>query len=557
MAIDNIYNSISKYSVTSILNQHIFDIEPEVIQLDNSKYLIYPLGLKDGVIFYNYLCDNILNNIWVEYFSNPTGNLSQLPMYKINFLSSLFRIISDVYNISGDIPLYNILQRSSFKQIKYLIYIIKKQNFTQVELNKFSEHSYSNTIDYVERVNKILNEYKETLSTKSAKNKLLEIDAIEYNTISSSDLKIDYTVQFFKDYILGNDNFYIILSNGFMNKFVNIAANSSYFLNNENPTYWCKIINLPCTQGCKFFDIDCKTRYIKKNSYFPFKSIYAIPQILALNKSINKESELDVLVRSFLYSIQSAFGRGDNLKGFYTFNHNDSIKSLIDKNKLSLFQSLFNNNSFDDIETKLRDSMGLTERNEDSFENINEILFKMYSFIKSNKETFLSSDQTRLDIFTEFVDIQLNNLLCNHQYISDDVSIGGFTDFSDYVTKLSSSIIYINNMLMKFPNDMNAMDTMINNMLKYIKTSKSDMKKLTGSQAFIDPRETLLTSDAVLFKRIAVDDGLYKFYRENNRTRLVNNVLFWKQTIAYSFFAEMVLKLPENHAIQTMDFNDL
>lgn len=362
-------------------------------------------------------------------------------------------------------------------------------------------------------------------------------------------------MQFFKDYVIGNDNFYTILLSSFTNKFVGVLMETPYVIESGDPKYWCKILNTSCTQSCNKFSRLCVSKYIKNYSYFPFKALYVFPQLLSLTKSVNKEYEFDVMIRSLIYSIQSSFGEKTNLKYLYNFNHNDAIVPMLEKNKMTLIKNLFDGFGFDSIENKLRESLGLTERTENSFDNLHETVMKISKFIETNVDIFLSNDETRHTIFKKFVDVDLNNLL--HEYDYPDLSIFCFDDFSNHIIGITESILYIDNMLMKFPNDMKNMDTVVNNMLKYIKTSKTKMKKLTGSQAYVDPRETLLTSDTMLFKRIAVDDGLYQFYRENNRTRLVNNILFWKWTIAYSFFAEMVLKLPEDHVIQKMDFNDI
>jgi hypothetical protein len=381
------------------------------------------------------------------------------------------------------------------------------------------------------------------------------VDAIEYNAVSSTNIKYDHTIEFFKDYVIGNDNFYMVLNSGYTNKMINLYLDMPDVIINGDPKYWCKVLNSSCIQSCRNFDPICKSKYIRKYSYFPFKSIYILPQITSLIQSMNKEYEFDVMIRSMIYSIQSSFGEKSNLKNLYNFNHNGVINPILEKNKVTLIKSLFGDFGFDTIENTLRESLGLTERTERSFENLHEIVLKIREFVETNLDIFLSSDETRHTLFKSFIDIDLNNLLYEYNY--PDLSIFCLDDFTNYIMSISEGILYIDNMLMKFPNDMQSMDTVVNNMLKYIKSSKKDMKKLAGTQSYVDPRETLLTSDTLLFKRIAVDDGLYKFYRDNNRTRLVNNILFWKWTIAYSFFAEMVLKLPEEHDIQKMNFNEI
>lgn len=63
MAIDNLYNSLSKFSISSIFHRYMFDTAPTQIYVENNRYYIYPLGIKSGMIFHHIICSNLFENV--------------------------------------------------------------------------------------------------------------------------------------------------------------------------------------------------------------------------------------------------------------------------------------------------------------------------------------------------------------------------------------------------------------------------------------------------------------------------------------------------------------
>lgn len=109
MKLDNLYNGISKFSISSIINGFIFESKPSLVFLAGKYYLVYPLGIKDGVILQNYLCENIFNNVYVRYFKDQKSYSQKNMFYDFDFLSSLFTILSELYNLDEEKSLYDIL----------------------------------------------------------------------------------------------------------------------------------------------------------------------------------------------------------------------------------------------------------------------------------------------------------------------------------------------------------------------------------------------------------------------------------------------------------------
>lgn len=250
-------------------------------------------------------------------------------------------------------------------------------------------------------------------------------------------------------------------------------------------------------------------------------------------KSKNREIDVDNLIRGVLYSISASFGDRSNLKSFHKFNHNDSIQNLIDKNKFVVTESLFPSLDIKTVENNIRESLGLSEMKEESIVNLIDILRKIYTFIDTNKMTFTLGNIDKLEIINDVLENHIKKAIIDYDYTSNRIVISNEQDFSDFVSSVGKNILFLDNMLMKFPNDILGIDSMISNALKDIRASKTEMAK--HGQVFIDPRETLLTSESILFKRIAVDENLYAYYKENNRTKLINNILFWKWSIALSY----------------------
>lgn len=409
-------------------------------------------------------------------------------------------------------------------------------------------------ISTIEQLDKILQEYKNQKIADSGKNKLIEVDAIEYSEINAESIKMDYTTQFYKDYIIGNEGFYSILVNSYVHKLINIVDHVPYFLRNDDPVFWCRLNNDKCIQSCRYFDPSCTKRYTKSFSYMPFRAIYVLPQLISLMKSYDREMELDMLIRGVLYSIASSFGEKGNLRSYYTLDHNTPIMALMDKNRSFVVKSLFNNVDFKDVENNVRASIGLTESKIDTYESVYDTLIKIYTFVDTNKGAFLK-DEDRVKIFNRFLTDDVKPFIYDQTHI--ELNILTPNDFTEYIMSISNEVIGLDKMLMKFPNDMNNLSSVVNNLLKMMKSTKQNLAKMSGGKMPHDPRETLLTSESSLFRRIAVDNNLYDFYRQNNKTKLVNSVLFWKWTLAYSFFSGMVLRLDDNHDIQKMDFNEV
>ena len=268
---------------------------------------------------------------------------------------------------------------------------------------------------------------------------------------------------------------------------------------------------------------------IKNLSYFPFKSIYVLPQLISFLRTQEKENEMDVLIRSILFSLAVSFGEKSSVKSHVKIDHNWPIHSIIDKNKMLIVKSLFDDFEFNSVENDIRTSLGLEERKLDSFENAHEILVKIYRFVEANKNAFLM-DKTKIDVFDKFL-IDVSSVLLDRRYSSQTLMITSDSDFTGLVESISNEVVHIDTMLMQFPNDMKGMDSLSNNLLKAIQESRKDMQKMAGGKTPIDPRESLIKSDSALFRRIAVDDSLYQFYRQNNKTKLINSISFWKWTI--------------------------
>ncbi len=92
-------------------------------------------------------------------------------------------------------------------------------------------------ISTIEQVDKILREYNDQRASAVGRNRVIEVDAVEYAAINTESIKMDYTVQFYKDYIIGNEGFYSLIVNNYMHKLINITNHVPYFLQNDDPIY--------------------------------------------------------------------------------------------------------------------------------------------------------------------------------------------------------------------------------------------------------------------------------------------------------------------------------
>lgn len=134
-------------------------------------------------------------------------------------MDSVFHLISDLYTFDSTDSLYELLWRSSLKQIQYLLYIIKKQNFTYWETNTHNANDYDMVLTTVQRMETLLNDYQKRTDVVT----IPDVNAVEYNAVTADSIKLDYTTQFYKDYVIGNDRFYSLIVNGYVNKFISIA----------------------------------------------------------------------------------------------------------------------------------------------------------------------------------------------------------------------------------------------------------------------------------------------------------------------------------------------
>ena len=64
MKIYNLYNGLSRYSISTIFNEFMFNSNPDTIFLADGAYSIYPLGIKDGVILQNHLSEYIFEQVY-------------------------------------------------------------------------------------------------------------------------------------------------------------------------------------------------------------------------------------------------------------------------------------------------------------------------------------------------------------------------------------------------------------------------------------------------------------------------------------------------------------
>lgn len=321
------------------------------------------------------------------------------------------------------------------------------------------------------------------------------------------------------------------------------------------------MLNTKCIQSCSITDIEgnCEYRKIKKLSYVPFKSLYVLPQLIALLESQNKKEQIETNIKALLYSISASFGKREGIDKIIQINQVAPIFQLSNKNKNYLLESLFKNADFSDIQTTVREAVGISTDTEEDYQSLISTLGRMYEFLSSNKGVFINYDETKLSITTDCIENHIRVFVIDNTYTNKSLDLTNGDDFTLYILSLKNQIIYLDNMLRKFPNDNPSLHTVVSSLLEAISKTKENLKKMGGSQKHIqvDQRESLLGSESVLFKRVAIDTALFVFYKENIRTKLINNIVFWKWAIALFFFNEKIIRLDEDHPIQTMNFNEI
>lgn len=148
----------------------------------------------------------------------------------------MIQIIDDIYVFDEDKSLYSMLQSCSIKQLKYLFYTIRNQNFVFINKRSNSQYSLSSISYAISELDKILYEYNQ-FKKKSKDLATIDVNATEYAEVSVETISIDYTTQFYKDYIIGEELFYNIISKGYTCRFISLIENIPTILNNNDPTF--------------------------------------------------------------------------------------------------------------------------------------------------------------------------------------------------------------------------------------------------------------------------------------------------------------------------------
>ena len=89
----------------------------------------------------------------------------------------------------------------------------------------------------IQQMDKMLSEYQSHVAKSESRHKIIEVEAVEYAGVSSEISDLDHTVQFYKDYILGNDVFYALVSSSYISKFAALCNSSPVYTERDDPPY--------------------------------------------------------------------------------------------------------------------------------------------------------------------------------------------------------------------------------------------------------------------------------------------------------------------------------
>ena len=169
------YNAfVSIFSYIDFVKKHLYEIKPEPIVLDDFIYLLYPFDIRRGLKFYYSILSNEMFHDFHNFFRIGYSRFSVMDVMKLINIDFLIDVLSDVivlYDNTSDIR--EILYKSSFKQIVYLLYIIKKMNFPNsrfdVIFNTYNEKYIINElkrlVDYHTEFQKNAKRRKENFET--------------------------------------------------------------------------------------------------------------------------------------------------------------------------------------------------------------------------------------------------------------------------------------------------------------------------------------------------------------------------------------------------------
>lgn len=326
----------------------------------------------------------------------------------------------------------------------------------------------------------------------------------------------------------------------------------------NGPSYTCNLNNSQCIQSCRFFP-DCTSRCIKSYGYIPFRAMYILPQLISLKESLDKDSEMDAMIRSILYALGLIQGKKEVVSNLVDLNHNSKVIKVSELNRDVILDNIIHSIDISSLGNDIRFRLGIDniQKKKDQSSVLESLIItigKMYSFIVSNMNVYLHDE--RINIIKDFVDNYMSRLFIENNYKSKSLQILSEEEFNIFIMSRSKDFMFLDNLLKKFPNDMPNVDKLASGLLTNLRNAKSQMAKMGGTK-IVDPRESLLTSESFLHRRIGVDNALFSFYKENNRTKLVNNVLFWKWSIALYYFADVIMKLDEDHELWKINFNEV
>ena len=298
-----------------------------------------------------------------------------------------------------------------------------------------------------------------------------------------------------------------------------------------------------CSPSCPRFFNSCSYRTIDWNMFIPFSAIYVFLQYLEVMRIYNKEDDIDTMVRSLGYSLSSITGKqnSDILKVGQSA-HLQRTEQLVLKRSVDY---VFGNDKIVFDTTKYKMLLGqMEESDESSFISLKTMLHKIYGLLNNNVGVWCNdhNKDVVIDVVDKFKDFIVRN----------------DGDFTDTVIRKSQYIRKLDHMLRYFPHDMDGVEGIAERILTELNRVEKELHKSGGKRIPSgNPKKALLESSSILHKRIAIDDALFVFYRENRKTKKINDILFWKWSIALFYVSEIILELPEDHKIYGINFNDI
>jgi len=457
-------------------------------------------------------------------------------MKLINF-DFLMDVLSDtliLYNEENE-DVRDLLLKSSFKQIVYLLYVIKKMNFPKSIFEPLDKNIYGERW-IIDELQRLIHGRQEV---KSDGFSVVSLGGVDYagNVVDST--MLSFQDAWVLDYVMTYDRFYLVVFDSLINRLI-----PHWFEIDDRfgvPRVLCRRSLENCHPGCsRFFDV-CGYRRLDWNGFVPFSFVYVMTQCIEAARLYEKEDMLDTLVRSFGYTISAAMGKQNTelLHVHPTSSLNRVKTSMLETAIDYVFGSdhtLFNYDNY-------RVLLGIGEQKDvTSFEYLKSVLMKVYSMIDTNVQIWCNDKNREAvdDVVKKFQKFLLND--------SDD--------FTAYLYQKANDIAKLDKMLKYLPHDIENVDQLANRIVDEMKKMEAEAKKNKMPIGF-NPKKPLLESSSSLHKRIAIDDALFEFYKENKRTKKINDIIFWKWSIALYYVAEIILDLPKEHPVYTIDFNDM